>query len=78
MVKFLRKNIISQFGISRAIINDEGKHFCIKSFESLMKKYGITHKIVTLCHPQINGQVKLANREIKQILEKTVNPNCKD
>ena len=49
--------------------------FCNKSFESLMKKYRITHKITTRYHPQINGQVELSNMEIKQILEKTVNPN---
>ena len=78
VIKFLRENILSRFGIPRAIISDGGKHFCNKSFESLMKKYGITHKIATPCHPQTNGQVELANREIKQILEKTVNPNRKD
>ena len=43
-----------------------------------MKKYGITHKVATLYHPQTSGQVELANREIKQILEKTVNSNRKD
>ena len=46
-----------------------------KSFKSLMKKYGITHKVATPYHPQTSGQVELANKEIKQILEKTVNPN---
>ncbi|XP_073307370.1 uncharacterized protein [Primulina huaijiensis] len=34
--------------------------------------------ITTPYHPQTNGQVELANREIKQILEKTVNSNRKD
>ncbi|XP_058223003.1 uncharacterized protein LOC131332724 [Rhododendron vialii] len=29
-------------------------------------------------HPQTNGQAELANREVKRILEKTVNPNHKD
>ena len=43
-----------------------------------MKKYGITHKVATSYHPQISGQIELTNREIKQILEKTINPNCKD
>jgi hypothetical protein len=43
-----------------------------------MKKYGITHKVATPYHPQTSGQVELANRETKQILEKTVNPNRKD
>jgi transposase InsO family protein len=60
------------------MISDGGTHFCNKRFESLMKKYGITHKVATLYHPQTSGQVELANREIKQILEKTVNPNRKD
>jgi hypothetical protein len=43
-----------------------------------MKKYGITHKVATTYHPQTSGPIELANREIKQILEKTVNPNRKD
>ena len=32
----------------------------------------------TTYHPQTNSQAKLANREIKHILEKTVAPNRKD
>ena len=43
-----------------------------------MKKYGVTHKVSTVYHPQTNGQAELANREIKYILEKTVAPNRKD
>ena len=43
-----------------------------------MKKYGVTHKVSTAYHPQTNGQAEIANREIKHIIEKTVNPNRKD
>ena len=32
-----------------------------KPFESLMKKYGITHKVATPYHPQTSGQVEFAN-----------------
>ena len=32
----------------------------------------------TAYHPQKNGQAELANRQIKHILEKTVNSNFKD
>ena len=78
MIKFLKENILSRFGILRAMISDGGTHFCNKSFESLMKKYGITHKVVIPYHPQTSGRVELANRKIKQILEKTVNSNRKD
>jgi len=78
MIKFLKENILSRFGIPRAMISDGGTHFCNKPFESLMKKYGITHKISTPYHTRTSGQVELANREIKQILEKIVNHNRKD
>ena len=43
-----------------------------------MKKYGITYKVAIPYHSQTSGQVELANREIKQILKNTVNPNRKD
>ena len=69
---------MKKYGIPRAMISDGGTHFCNKSFESLMKKYVIPHKVATSYHPQTSGQVKLTNREIKQILEKTVNLNRKD
>ena len=78
MIKFLKENILSRFGIPRAMISDGGTHFYNKSFKSLMKKYEITHKVATLYYPQTSGQVELPNREIKQILEKTVKPNRKD
>ncbi|XP_077222173.1 uncharacterized protein LOC143856016 [Tasmannia lanceolata] len=78
VVKFLKENIFSRFGTPRAIISDRGKHFCNRPFEALMKKYGITHKLATPYHPQTSGQVEVSNRQIKQILEKTVNPNRKD
>ncbi|RVW68547.1 hypothetical protein CK203_063695 [Vitis vinifera] len=47
-------------------------------FESLLGKYGVTHHIATPYHPQTSGQVEVSNREIKQILEKTVNSSRRD
>jgi methyl coenzyme M reductase subunit C len=64
VIKFLKENILSRFGIPRVMISDGGTYFCNKPFESLMKKYGITHKVVTPHHPQTSGQVELVNREI--------------
>ncbi|KAI3669358.1 hypothetical protein L6452_40591 [Arctium lappa] len=78
VVDFLKSNIFSRFGTPRAIISDRGTHFCNKVMEDLMKKYGVIHWISTVYHPQSNGQAEVSNREIKAILEKTVNPNRKD
>ena len=78
VAEFLKSNIFSRFGIPRAIINDRGKHFCNKTIEALLKKYHVHHRVSTSYHPQTNGQAEVSNREIKSILEKTVNPTRKD
>ena len=77
VLKFLKENIFSRFGVPKAIISDGGSHFCNKPFENLLAKYGVKHKVATPYHPQTSGQVKLANREIKTILMKVVNSNRK-
>ncbi|XP_073133448.1 uncharacterized protein [Henckelia pumila] len=76
--KFLKKNIFNRFGTPHAIISDGGTHFCNKLFEKLLKKYDVKHKVSTPYHPQTSGQVEVSNREIKQILEKSVSTNRKD
>ena len=78
VLRFLKENVLSRFGTPRTIISDGGTHFCNRPFEALMKKYGITHKVATPYHPQTSGQVEISNREIKNILQKTVNPDRKD
>ncbi|GJY59291.1 reverse transcriptase domain-containing protein, partial [Tanacetum coccineum] len=66
-------NII--FGTPRAIISDRGTHFCNDQFGKVMSKYGVTHRLVTAYHPQTSGQVKVSNRGLKLILERTVGEN---
>ena len=78
VLKFLKENIFSRFGVPEAIISDGGSHFCNKPFVNLLFKYGVKHKVATSYHPQTSGQVELANREIKTILMKVVNSNRKD
>ena len=78
VLKFLKEHIFSRFGMPCAIISDGGLHFHSRPFENLVINYGVTHKVSTTYHPQTNGQAELANKEIKHILEKMVNPNRKD
>ena len=78
VVGFIQRNILSIFGALRTIISDEGSHFTNKLFIKLMSRYEIRHVMGLTYHPQSNGQVEISNREIKNILEKTVTTGKKD
>ena len=78
VVKFVKKNIFICFGVPRAIISDNGVHFQNSHFKTLLAKYRCHFKSGTTYHPQTSGQVEVSNRELKSILEKTVNTSRKD
>ncbi|XP_070047216.1 uncharacterized protein [Nicotiana tomentosiformis] len=59
-------------------MGEGGSHFCNKTFDTLLSKYGVTQKVMTPYHPQASGKVKVSNREIKSILSKTMNVNRTD
>ena len=77
VVRFIQRNILSRFGAPRTIISDEGSHFANKVFAKLMSKYGIKHLMGLTYHLQSNRQAEISNREIKKILEKTINASRK-
>ncbi|KAL6336144.1 hypothetical protein AAG906_011026 [Vitis piasezkii] len=76
--KFLWENIFTRFRVPKAIISDGGTHFCNKTFNNLLARYRVKHKVATPYRPQTSRQVELANREIKNILMKVLNANCND
>ncbi|RDX73780.1 Retrovirus-related Pol polyprotein, partial [Mucuna pruriens] len=59
-----------QFGVPKALISDQGTHFCNKAMSSLLEKYGVLHRIATPYHPQTNGQAKVKQFHDHQILRK--------
>jgi transposase InsO family protein len=65
--------IFLRFGVPRIVISDRGSHFIDKCFEKYLSKHGILHNIATPYHPQISGQAEMSNKQIKNILQKTVN-----
>ena len=66
--KFIASKIFSRFSCPRAIISDNGSHFTNSHFRSLVRKYGVHHRVTTPYHPQANDQVQVSNREVKNIL----------
>ena len=78
VVWFIQRNILSRFGAPRTIVSDEGSHLSNKMFTKLMNRYGIRHVMGLAYHPQSNGQAEISNKEIKNIIEKTVILSRKD
>nr|GEX93380.1 reverse transcriptase domain-containing protein [Tanacetum cinerariifolium] len=72
--KFL-KSLFARFGTPSAIISDRGTHFCNDQFAKVILKYGVTHRLAIVYHPQTSGQVEVSNRALKRILERTVREN---
>ncbi|KAL6512239.1 hypothetical protein OROHE_019851 [Orobanche hederae] len=59
-IDFLKTNILCRFGVPRALISVGGSHFCNKTIEALLKKYGVTHKVSTPYHPQSSGMAEVS------------------
>lgn len=78
VVEFLKKNIFTRFGTPRAIVSDEGSHFCNRVLGGVLAKYNIKHRVATAYHPQSNGLAEANNKQLKLILEKVVNKTRKD
>ena len=54
VVDFLKSNIFIRFDVPKAIISDQGSHFCNHMMEALVKKNGVFHKNYTTYHSQTN------------------------
>jgi len=54
------------------VISDGGSHFIDKTFRQFLAKHGVKHNVATPYHPQTIGQAKTSNKQIKNILQKTM------
>ncbi|XP_057730205.1 uncharacterized protein LOC130945514 [Arachis stenosperma] len=73
--KFLWRQVITRFGISKVVISDNGTQFTDKKFIEFLNGLGIKQKFSSVEHPQTNGQVESANKVILQSLKKRL--GCK-
>jgi hypothetical protein len=70
--KMFHEIIFPRFGTPRMVISDGGSHFIDKTFRNFLKELGANHNIATPYHPQTSGQAETSNKQIKNILQKTV------
>jgi transposase InsO family protein len=60
------------------LISDGGTHFTGKNFKKCLSKLGIEHRVSTAYHPQTNGQAETSNKQLKSILNKTIEKGSKN
>jgi transposase InsO family protein len=70
--KMFHEVIFPRFGTPRLVISDGGSHFIDKTFQKFLAEYGVKYNIATPYHSQTSGQAKTSNKQIKNILQKTV------
>ena len=51
VAQFLRSHIFSWLGTPRALITDNGTHFCNKMIDKVLYKYGVQHRTSLAYHP---------------------------
>ena len=68
--RFIWKNIVTRFGVSHALISDNGLQFDSKTFRSYYSELRITNRYSTSAYPQVNGQAEAVNKVIVNGLKK--------
>jgi len=62
--KFICKNIITPFGISRGMIFDNGRQFDTAKVTDYLNTLGCQAWFTAVAHPQTNGQAEATNKVI--------------
>ena len=70
--RMFQETIFPHFGVPRVVISDGGSHFIDKTFKKCLSELGVDHRVATPYHPQTSGQAETSNKQIKNILQKTV------
>jgi transposase InsO family protein len=77
-IALIKSMISPRFGTPRILISYGGTHFTWKNFKKCLAKLGIEHRVSTTYHRQTNGQAETSNRQLKSILNKTIEKGGKD
>ncbi|XP_065026133.1 uncharacterized protein LOC135650583 [Musa acuminata AAA Group] len=72
MEKFVWRNIVTRFGVPRAIITNNGPQFAGRRFREFCAGHGIQLRFSSVAHPQTNGLAKVTNRSILDGLKRRV------
>jgi transposase InsO family protein len=71
--KMFHEVIFPRYGVPRIVISDGGSHFIDRTFQKALSEVGVDHQIATPYHPQMSGEAETSNKQIKNIIQNTVN-----
>ncbi|XP_065008767.1 uncharacterized protein LOC135639007 [Musa acuminata AAA Group] len=72
MEKFVWKNLVTRFGLPKAIITDNGPQFAGRRFREFCADHGIQLRFSSVAHPQTNGLAEVTNRSVLDGLKRRV------
>lgn len=77
IIKFLTKNILSQFGCLCKLVTDNAQSFKSEKMVSFCKNHNITLSHLTPYYPQRNGLAESSNKSLVRIIKKLLSQNKK-
>lgn len=78
VAKGLIENVFHVFGFCKYVTSDQGKEFCNKLFKEITDIFKIDHRTTTAYHPNSNGIVERANKNLGAAIAKQVNSKHSD
>ena len=70
--KFIKREIICRYRLPKRIILDNALNLNNKMMEEMCAQFKIQHHNSMPYRPKMNGAIKVANKNIKKIIEKTI------
>ena len=72
VARFIKQNLICRYGIPDKIITDNGTNLKNTIITALCEQFKIQHLNSCPYRPKMNGVVKVANKNIKRIIQKMI------
>ena len=78
LVRLFRDNVWKLHGLPESVVLDKGPQFAAELMKELNRILGIKTRLLTVFHPQTDGQTEQINQELEQYLRFFVDHRQKD